>query len=272
MVGHPISHSRSPAMHAAALADVGLGDWSYRAIDLAPEAFEMGIRGLARDHLGVNVTVPHKPAALAVADGASGAATAIGAANTLSFVDGAIHAENTDAPGLLAALPREVAGARVLVLGAGGAGRAAVWALHGAGARVEVWNRSPERAEQLASEMGVAAVRADPQGTVDTRAVDVIVNTTTVGMKGTGQTFKSLPLAVDHLGSAQTVVDLAYRDSDTDLLLAARRQGSAVVDGLEVLVQQGAIAFEIWTGHEAPIATMRLAARAPHTHTPSRTA
>ena len=108
---------------------------------------------------GVNVTIPHKEAALAIADHASEAARAIGAANTLTFEDGAIHADNTDAPGLLAALGEDPAGRTALVLGAGGAGRAAAWALRGAGARVTVWNRTPERAEALAADLGVRATR-----------------------------------------------------------------------------------------------------------------
>ena len=106
----------------------------------------------------MNVTIPHKHAALAVADRASDAARAIGAANTLTFEDGAIVAENTDAPALLAVLPEPPAGRTALVLGAGGAGRAAAWALTGAGADVAIWNRTPERARMLAAALGARAV------------------------------------------------------------------------------------------------------------------
>ena len=128
--GWPVAHSRSPQMHNAALAAVGLADWRYLRLPLPPELFEETVRALpAAGFRGVNVTIPHKEAALAVADEASDAARAIGAANTLTFEDGAIKADNTDAPGLLAALGEPVAGRRALVLGAGGSGRAAAWAL-----------------------------------------------------------------------------------------------------------------------------------------------
>ena len=131
VLGQPISHSRSPAMHTAALAELGLADeWSYEAIEVAPEDFDERVRAMPGEgFVGANVTVPHKLAALAIADEASEAARAIGAANTLTFADGRIAAENTDATGLLDALPESPSGARALVLGAGGSARAVVWAL-----------------------------------------------------------------------------------------------------------------------------------------------
>ena len=145
--GWPVRHSRSPAMHNAALRACGLEGWEYLALPLAPELFAETVRALpAAGFRGVNVTIPHKQAALALADAASEAARAIGAANTLTFErDGAIAADNTDAPALLEVLRARVdpAGRSALVLGAGGAARAAVWALVGAGANVEVWNRTP---------------------------------------------------------------------------------------------------------------------------------
>ncbi len=152
VIGFPVGHSRSPAMQSAALAELGLGEkWSYGAVEVAPEGFEAKVRELAAagEYAGANVTVPHKEAALAVADEASEAARAIGAANTLSFAAGRIAADNTDAGGLLAALPTTPLDARALVLGAGGAARAVIWALVGEGARVEVWNRTAARAEEL---------------------------------------------------------------------------------------------------------------------------
>src|SRR4051794_11079226 len=143
VLGHPVAHSRSPAMHTAALAALGLGnEWSYEAIDVAPDGFERRVRELsAEGFAGANVTVPHKGAALAVADVLTETAREIGAANTLSLEGEEIRAGNPDADGLLAALPAPPAGARALVLGAGGAARAVVWALLREGAAVEVWNR-----------------------------------------------------------------------------------------------------------------------------------
>jgi shikimate dehydrogenase len=252
--GWPVSHSRSPQMHNAALAAVGLADWRYIRLPLPPEVFAEAVRALpAAGFRGANVTIPHKEAALALADEATGAAQAIGAANTLTFEGGRIVADNTDAPGLLSAIGEPVAGRTALVLGAGGAGRAATWALGTAGAQVAVWNRSPERARLLAAQLGGRAVE------VGGRA-DIVVNCTSVGLEGAEDPFKALPIEADELGAGSLVVDMVYRDGGTRLLEAARTRGARVVDGLEVLVAQGAASFERWTGMEAPREAMREAA------------
>src|SRR5262249_28459872 len=144
------------------LEAIGLGeDWSYGVLDLEPQEFGERVRRLpAQGYIGVNVTIPHKRAALELSDRASAAATEIGAANTLSFVEGVIHAENTDATGLLSALPEPPAGRDALVLGAGGSARAVVWALAGQAASVSVWNRTAERAHELVRDLdGITAER-----------------------------------------------------------------------------------------------------------------
>jgi shikimate dehydrogenase len=253
--GWPVAHSRSPQMHNAALAAAGLADWRYLRLPLPPELFAETVRALpAAGFRGVNVTIPHKHAALALADRASEAARAIGAANTLTFEDGAIVADNTDAPGLLAALGESPAGRSVLVLGAGGAGRAAAWALRAAGAAdVAIWNRTPERAAALAAELGVRAV------TTPARA-DIVINCTSVGLHDPGATFKALPLGADELGAGSLVVDMVYRAGGTHFLQAASTWGARVIDGLEILVAQGAASFERWTGMDAPREAMRVAA------------
>jgi shikimate dehydrogenase len=253
--GWPVAHSRSPQMHNAALAAVGLADWRYLRLPLPPDLFAETVRALpAAGFRGVNVTIPHKEAALALADRASEAARAIGAANTLTFEDGAIVADNTDAPGLLAALPEPPAGRTVLVLGAGGAGRAAAWALKAAGAAdVAIWNRTAERAAALAADLGVRAVQ-------DPGPADIVINCTSVGLHDPAATFKALPLRADELGAGSLVVDMVYRAGGTHLLQAARARGARVVDGLEILVAQGAASFERWTGMEAPREAMRVAA------------
>ena len=158
MLGHPVAHSRSPAMQNAALEALGLGgEWSYEAIDIEPGHFAERVRELPGEgFVGANVTIPHKRAALELADRASDAAAQIGAANTLSFTGGSIEAENTDASGLLAALPGSLEGKTALVLGAGGSARAAVWALAGQGVTVSVWNRTPERVDELIRELSSA--------------------------------------------------------------------------------------------------------------------
>ena len=253
--GWPVAHSRSPQMHNAALAAVGLQDWRYLRLPLPPELFAETVRALpAAGFRGVNVTIPHKHAALAIADRASDAARAIGAANTLTFVEGAIEADNTDAPGLLAALGESPAGRTALVLGAGGAGRAAAWALTTAGAaEVAIWNRTPERARALAAELGARAVEAPG-------AADIVVNCTSVGLHDPEATFKALPVEADELGAGSLVVDMVYRAGGTRFLEAARTRGARVIDGLEILVAQGAASFERWTGLEAPREAMRDAA------------
>jgi shikimate dehydrogenase len=256
VLGWPIAHSRSPAMQNAALAAVGLDrEFAYEALAVAPEAFPETVAGLpAKGFHGVNVTIPHKEAALALATDASDDARAIGAANTLTFgADGAIRADNTDAPGLLDALGEPAPGS-ALVLGAGGSARAVAYALRGVGADVFVWNRAADRAARLAADLGVAAVDA-------ARRAEVLVNCTSVGLTNPADTFKELPLNADDLGEYACVVDLVYRAGGTELLSEAERRGCRCVDGLEILVRQGARSFEIWTGRAAPLEAMRRAAR-----------
>jgi shikimate dehydrogenase len=241
-------------MHNAALRIAGLEDWRYLRLPLPPHLFTEVVRALpAAGFRGVNVTIPHKEAALALADVATPAAREIGAANTLTFEDGRIEADNTDAPGFLAALPpgRDPRGRTALVLGAGGSARAVVWALLRAGAAdVAVWNRTPERARALVAELGGRAVeRVEP--------AEIVVNCTAIGLREGDAPFKALPLDADSWGTGSLVVDLVYRAGGTELLDAARTRGADVVGGLEILVAQGAASFERWTGKTAPRQAMR---------------
>jgi shikimate dehydrogenase len=255
-------------MHSAALAELGLApEWTYEAIEVAPEEFARRVRAMPGEGFaGANVTVPHKLAALALADEASDAAREIGAANTLSFRRGRIEAENTDAPGLLGALPEPASGGRALVLGAGGSARACVWALTRAGAEVSIWNRTGSRAARLAAELGADVARPRPSDErLQTRDFSIIVNATTVGMSPApgepGADLKALPVDADGLSERHVVVDLAYGPAETELLRVAKARGARVVDGIEVLVHQGGASLRIWTGAEPPIETMRRAAR-----------
>ena len=243
-------------MHEAAYRALG-EDWRYQLLPVPPQLLAETLGALpAAGFDGVNVTIPHKQAALALADDASPAAREIGAANTLSFSDGAVHAANTDAPGLLAALPGPVRGARAVVLGAGGSARATVWALRSAGAHdVLVWNRTPERARTLCAQVGGRAVAKIDGG------ADLLVNCTAVGLRASDDPWRDLPLVADGMGGFGCVVDLAYGDGETDLIAAARRAGATAVEGLEVLVRQGGLSLELWTGRPAPLAQMRAAAR-----------
>jgi len=266
VLGQPISHSRSPAMHTAALEEMGLArEWSYEAIEVSPEEFDAQVGAMAREGFaGANVTVPHKLAALALADTASSAAAEIGAANTLSFAKGRIAAENTDATGIVEALPRSPAGARALVLGAGGSARAAVWGLRRAGADVSIWNRTPERGSAVARELGARAISLPGEASLPTEEFELILNATSVGLgadpdRGLSD-LKALRLDADGLSAKHIVVDLVYGAAETPFAALARARGASVVDGLEVLVRQGAGSLRLWTGMEVPIETMRRAA------------
>jgi shikimate dehydrogenase len=235
-------------MMAAAFRELGL-DWRYFRLPVPPERFAETAAALpGSGYAGANVTIPHKLAALELADDATPAARAVGAANTLSFTDGRIEADNTDAAGIVDALGAPPPG-RALVLGAGGAGRAAAWALREAGAEVVVWNRTPARAEGLASELGVEhAARPEP--------APLVVNATSVGLGGEDATAE---LGLEGLPSPEVLVDLVYGDGPTALCRWAEAGGARVVDGREVLVRQGARSLERWTGSPAPVEAMRSA-------------
>ena len=252
VLGHPIGHTLSPVMHNASFAALGL-DAIYLAFDVKPERL-MNVLPAMRSmgFGGVNLTIPHKEAILNIADIITDRAALIGAANTLTFgADGAIHADNTDAPGFLAALPAPPArGGTALVLGAGGSARAVVHALVEAGVDVAVWNRTAARAAALTGDLGGRAVAA-------ARPADLLVNCTAVGLGQASTGFEELPLTADSIGTYATVVDLVYRPGGTPFLDAAQAAGCSVVDGLEMLVQQGALSLEAWTGLPAPIRVMR---------------
>jgi len=250
VLGFPVGHSRSPEMMNAAFHELGL-DWRYLRLPLPPERFDEAVRALpGSGYRGANVTIPHKLAAHDLSDELSDAARAIGAVNTLTFADdGRITGDNTDAGGLLDAVGEPVPGT-ALVLGAGGAARAAAWALAQAGADVTVWSRAPESAAELAADLGVGhSERPGPS--------ELLVNATSVGLRS-GDSLEGLPLV-----DARVVVDLAYGTGPTPVVSWAEERGARVVDGLEVLVRQGARSFALWTGEEPPVDAMRKAVLQP---------
>ena len=261
VLGWPVAHSRSPAIHNAALDALGMRDWNYQRLPVPPQLFEQTVRSLhGSGFAGANATISHKRSALLLADRVSDTAREIGAANTLSFTaDGTISADNTDGPGLVAAMGPAPRGATALVLGAGGSARAAVWALHRAGARaVAIWNRTPERARELADEMGARAVDRPENA-------DLLINCTSVGMglqrsATDDEALNKVGLTFDQVGEYSYVVDLVYLPGSTPLLAAAAAHGSRTLDGLEVLIAQGALSFELWTGVSPPLDAMRRAA------------
>lgn len=270
VIGWPVEHSLSPAMHNAAFAALGL-NWCYVPLAVAPGQVEVALCGLAAlGFRGVNVTVPHKQSVLAVLDSIAPDAAAIGAVNTILIARdengvASLHGYNTDAQGFIGALRRggcEPQGKRVVVVGAGGAARAVVHGLLEAGAsRVTVLNRTLERACKLVSELGDSRLEAQeltPELLLRAAdAAELLVNTTTVGMWPNVQ--ESIWPAGVAVPPHLTVFDLVYNPLETLLLRQARESGARAIDGLGMLVEQGALAFEIWTGRSAPVEVMRTA-------------
>lgn len=277
LLAHPAGHSLSPVMHDAAFHAVGLPG-RYRAVDVPPAGLELWLRRLtAPPYLGANVTVPHKEAVVPFMHELTPAARAVGAVNTIVRRGGTLVGHNTDAEGFLRALgelgqpdgrgrapwPQPLTGATSLVLGAGGAARAVVQALATAGSTVHVLNRNAQRAERLVADLAAgSAVRPTDLPSLLPRT-DLLVNSTSVGMAG-GADPDGVPLlAADELQllpATAAVVDLVYRPAVTPLLQLARARGLVTQNGLAMLVWQGALAFEEWTGVSAPVAAMRSAA------------
>jgi shikimate dehydrogenase len=271
LIGWPVEHSMSPAMHNAAFAARGL-NWRYLPLPVPPEHVDAALHGLAAlGFRGANVTVPHKQAVLRALDTISPEAKGLGAVNTIVVdreADGTavLSGHNTDAAGFIGALsadgfdPTESA---ALVVGAGGAARAVVFGLMNAGAAsVLVLNRTLERAQALVSDLGKQSpsiLSAEPfyeDTLIETaRSADLLVNATSVGMWP--RVDASIWPAEIPLPSDLTVFDLVYNPLETELLRQARRSGARALGGLGMLVRQGALAFERWTGIEAPVDIMR---------------
>jgi len=266
LLGDPVAHSVSPAMHNAAFRALDLpGHYAARRVPSALLADAVAaLRGEV--YRGANVTVPHKQAVLPLLDELGPDAAAIGAVNTIVREGGRLRGENTDAPGLLAALESALGivpyGLRILLLGAGGAARAAAAAMLSRGpASLTIYNRDPARAERLATELRArygGRVRAVERAVaLDEGAdVDLVVNATSAGLDGV-----SLPLAGLRPRPGASLYDMVYAPSPTPLMCALADEGANVADGLAMLVAQAAASFALWTGRDAPVATMRDAAR-----------
>jgi shikimate dehydrogenase len=252
VMGWPIAHSKSPLIFAHWFAEMGCGG-AYVRLAVRPEDFAQVLRVLPKAGFrGVNVTIPHKITALGLADEASAAARAIGAANTIRFdADGRIHADNTDGYGfyenLRAGAPAwNPAAGPALVLGAGGAARAVIYALLEAGApAIRLANRSSTKAEVLAAHFGARIDLVDwAARDTATGGATTIVNTTSLGM--TGQ--PSLVLSLNDAPATALVTDIVYAPLETTLLAAARARGLATVDGLGMLLHQARPGFRAWFG------------------------
>lgn len=255
--GQPIGHSKSPRLFRHWFGVYGI-DGSYAPLLIAPENFESAIRGLmAAGYRGVNCTLPHKEAALEIADEVSDAARAIGAANTLTFrSDGTIHADNTDGFGFFENLMTGAPGwnasdGPVVMIGAGGAARAGIHALLTAGApEIRITNRTRAKAEALAAHFGDRVVVVDWSKRSDAMAgAATIANSTSLGM--TGQP----PLAISLDAAPKTVIvtDMVYAPLETRLLADARARGMIAVDGLGMLLHQARPGFHRWFGRDPEV-------------------
>ncbi len=264
--GYPISHSISPAMHQAAFDHARI-DASYTAWETHPSALADGISRLrGEEYLGANVTVPHKRAAMAWLDEIDDLANRIGAVNTIVNVGGRLRGANTDAHGFLSSLQSEAgvepAGMNAVLIGAGGAARAAAHGLaqEGVGA-LTIANRTPERAVSLAAEIAGRGVDARGVGLSDPdfgracACADLLVNSSSVGMLHGPAEGKS-PVPKGSIGRGCVVYDMVYNPPLTPLLALAAASGAQTVGGLPMLVHQGAAAWTMWTGIEAPIDVM----------------
>lgn len=269
LIGDPVAHSRSPALHNAAFAHLGIPAcyelWPTPAADLPARI--AGLR--AAQILGANVTLPHKIAVLGLLDRLDPAAMLIGAVNTIvRAADGTLVGTNTDAPACLASLREDAgyqpAGGSAVILGASGAARAAAVALAGAGiARLVVVNRTLEKAEQLLGDL-LAATDTDPylralapddaDLPAALAAADLIINATSLGWQA-----DETPLAAEHIPANALVFDMIYRP--TRLLHDAAARAARTLDGAGMLVRQAALAFELWTNQPAPLEIMRAALR-----------
>ena len=269
IIGRPVAHSLSPAIHNAAFAALDL-DMVYVPLPVRDEDVGAAVKGLAAlGFRGANVTIPHKGAVLRYLDRVDGDAALAEAVNTIVVEGGELLGYNTDVAGVYTALVDacgdSLRGAPGLLLGAGGAARAAALALARLGVDLTVVNRTAAAAERLAALTAAAvpgcACRCLPLAGLTAARVAaqrVLVNATSLGMDGVSKVPASL---ADTVTAGQVVVDVVYTRGETDLLAQARARGATVIGGLEILVRQAAAAFELWTGRSAPLDVMLNASR-----------
>lgn len=264
--GDPIAHSKSPAMHNAALATAGVNGL-YMPLHVRPEQLEAAVKGIvALGYRGVNVTIPHKEEVMKYLDVIDDSARLIGAVNTIVNDNGKLTGYNTDGIGYVRSLKEEavpeLAGKKIAVLGAGGAARGVIYALAlEKPERISILNRTAERAEALASDLrkhGLGDITGS--GMEEAAAVlasaDIVINTTAAGMH---PHIDDVPVNPELIREGAAVSDLIYNPLETRFLREARLRGCVVHGGLGMFVYQGAVAFEHWLGIPAPVETMRLA-------------
>ncbi len=267
IIGDPIEHSMSPVMHNAAFEALGL-DYAYLPFRVRQEELPGAVAGIrALNVVGLNVTIPHKVAVIPLLDKLDPLAEKMGAVNTITNEGGLLTGYNTDAPGFMQALRSkgvDLEGKNILVLGAGGASKGISFILAEAGASLVILNRTLIRAEELASQIAQYYHRKPEARTLSEEnlaggldGADVLVNTTSVGMvPDVNQT----PVPARLLNPNLVVCDIVYNPLETRLLREARAAGARTIDGLDMLVWQGALAFEKWTDQKAPFEIMKQAA------------
>ena len=267
IIGHPVAHSLSPIFQEAAFRETGL-DARYELWDTPLAGLRDRVDSLrTAETLGANVTIPHKEAVVPMLDELGGQSARVGAVNTIVNRDGRLFGFNTDGPGFVAALRNdaafEVSGRSILLLGAGGAARGIAFALAEARAHlVGIAHRSADRAQRLVSDVQAAAGTVAHIGPGDSLTrFDCVVNCTSIGMHG-GPDPSAIPVDVDRLGPGALAVDIVYVPEITPFLRAAQARGLRTLGGLPMLIYQGALAFELWTGVTAPAEAMTVAARA----------
>jgi shikimate dehydrogenase len=258
LIGHPVEHSMSRIMHAAAFKELKL-DYAYSLFDVQPEELELFLKNA--NFRGLNVTIPLKTHVVKYMDELSDEALLVGSVNTIEFKDRVIG-HNTDSVGFIRSMEEEgvdIEDRRFLVLGTGGAGRSVVFKLACEKARAYVFDRKPEKSAALASEvLRRTGVRVEAAGKIEDviRDVDVIVNATSVGMH---PNVEDSLVDAELLNPAQTVVDIVYNPVQTRLLREAKARGCKTVSGVGMLVHQGAESLRIWLGVDPPIDAMRKA-------------
>jgi shikimate dehydrogenase len=284
VLGHPIRHSASPAMQNAGISALKL-NWRYLAFDVDPQKLAQAIAGAkAMNFVGLNLTVPHKLLAVGMMDVLDESARSWGAVNTIRFegkdaqgrwrplhelpelpTEVRSHGFNTDADAIVRALREDLgihlAGAKVLLLGAGGAGRTAALKLASQNvSKLFLVNRTVAKAEAVAAEIRQHWPSVSVDLGLPAEPVDLILNATSLGLRGDD----ALPLDESRftLANASAVYDMIYRPAETPLLRRAKAAGARVANGLSMLLYQGAKALEIWTGREAPVVAMREALKA----------
>ena len=279
VIGHPVGHSLSPAMHNAAIEALGL-DYIYVPFDVAPGSLRQATDGIrALGLAGVNVTIPHKETVIPFLDEVEDGAREVGSVNTVANVGGRLVGSSTDGQGFMRSLEEAgfaAAGSKAVVLGAGGAGRAVTFALLAAGAEVAVFDEAPGKAQNLAEDargrIQDSGVRIQDSGfriqgpavlspqssalSTELAEANLLVNCTPVGMRPRQD---EIPVAPELLRPGLLVYDLVYNPVRTRLLDAAEVAGARTVSGVKMLVYQGAISFRTWTGVDPPADVMEAA-------------